>query len=53
MTLNNLPLPLFLMSSGQINAQIPPNLAAGTYPLVVHSITNLAASASQNITVSK
>jgi uncharacterized protein (TIGR03437 family) len=52
-TLNNLPLPLFLMSSGQINAQIPPNLAAGTYPLVIHSIANLAASTSQNITVSK
>ena len=48
-----MPLPLFLMSSGQINAQIPPNLAAGTYPLVVHSIANQAASASQNITVSK
>ena len=52
-TLNNVPLPLFLMSSGQINAQIPPNLAAGTYPLVIHSIANLAASTSQNITVSK
>ncbi len=52
-TLNNVPLPLFLMSPGQINAQIPPNTAAGTYPLVVHSITNQAASASQNITVSK
>ena len=52
-TLNNVPLPLFLMSSGQINAQIPPNLAAGTYPLVIHSIANLVASTSQNITVSK
>jgi uncharacterized protein (TIGR03437 family) len=52
-TLNNTPLPLFLMSSGQINAQIPSNIAAGTYPLVIHSIVNQAASASQNVTVSK
>jgi uncharacterized protein (TIGR03437 family) len=52
-TLNSIPLPLFLVSPGQINAQIPPNFTAGTYPLVVHSIANLAASASQNITVSK
>ena len=52
-TLNSVPVPLFLMSSGQINAQIPPNLAAGTYPLVIHSITNHVASTSQNLTVSK
>ncbi len=52
-TLNNNPLPLFYASSGQINAQIPPELAAGTYPLVVHSVANKAASATQNITVSK
>jgi uncharacterized protein (TIGR03437 family) len=52
-TLNSAPVPLFLMSSGQINAQIPPNLAAGTYPLVIHSITNHVASTSQNLTVSK
>jgi uncharacterized protein (TIGR03437 family) len=52
-TLNNLPLPLFLMTSGQINAQIPSNIAAGTYPLVIHSIANQTASASQNVTVNK
>jgi uncharacterized protein (TIGR03437 family) len=52
-TLNNTPLPLFLMTSGQINAQIPSNIAAGTYPLVIHSIANQTASASQNVTVSK
>jgi uncharacterized protein (TIGR03437 family) len=52
-TLNNAPLPLFVTSSGQINAQIPPNLAAGSYPLVVHSIANQSASTSQNITISK
>ncbi len=52
-TLNNVPSPLFLMSSGQINAQIPPNLAAGSYPLVIHSIANQTASTSQTISVSK
>ena len=52
-TLNNLPLPLLYTSPGQINAQIPPNLAPGTYPLVVRSIANQAASPSQQLTVSK
>ena len=50
-TLNNTPLPLIVTSAGQINAQIPPGLAAGTYPLVVRSIANKAAGASQQITV--
>ncbi len=45
-TLNNVAIPLLATSSGQINAQIPTTLAAGSYPLVVHSITNQAASAS-------
>jgi uncharacterized protein (TIGR03437 family) len=31
-------------AGGQINAQIPTTLAAGKYPLVVHSITNQATS---------
>jgi uncharacterized protein (TIGR03437 family) len=52
-TLNNIALPLFMTSAGQINAQIPPATAAGTYPLVVRSIANLAESASQQVTVSK
>ena len=52
-TLNNSPLPLFWVSPGQINAQIPPNLAPGSYPLVVRSIAKQAASTAQNITVSK
>ena len=52
-TLNNSPLPLLATASGQINAQIPPSLAAGTYPLVVRSIANQAASASLNVAVSK
>jgi uncharacterized protein (TIGR03437 family) len=43
-TLNNVPLPLTLVSPNQINAQLPVGLAAGKYPLVVRSITNKAAS---------
>jgi uncharacterized protein (TIGR03437 family) len=52
-TLNNIALPLFMASSNQINAQIPPDLAAGTYPLIVRSISKHAAAVSQQVTVSK
>jgi uncharacterized protein (TIGR03437 family) len=52
-TLNNVPLPLFATSPGQINAQIPPELAAGNYPLVVRSIAKQAAGPAQQLTVSK
>jgi len=52
-TLNNIALPLFMTSPGQINAQIPPATTAGTYPLVVRSIANQAASASNQVAVSK
>jgi uncharacterized protein (TIGR03437 family) len=52
-TLNNVALPLFMASPGQINAQIPPATTAGTYPLVIRSIANQAASASQQVIVSK
>jgi uncharacterized protein (TIGR03437 family) len=52
-TLNNQPMPLLLTSAGQINFQIPPDLAAGKYPLVIRSIDKKVASASQQITVSK
>jgi uncharacterized protein (TIGR03437 family) len=52
-TLNNTPMSLMWVSPGQINAQIPPNLAPGTYPLVVRSLAKQAASASQNLTVAK
>jgi len=52
-TLNNVALPLFMTVPTQINAQIPPTLAAGSYPLVVHSIANQAASTSQTLAVSK
>ena len=51
-TLNNVGLPLFMTTPTQINAQIPPGTAAGSYPLVVHSIAKLAPSVSQTVTVS-
>jgi len=52
-TLNNAPLSLLATSSTQINAQLPPTLAAGRYPLVVRSIAAQAASSSITATVSK
>ncbi|HEY1342467.1 MAG TPA: hypothetical protein VGF59_33415 [Bryobacteraceae bacterium] len=52
-TLNNAALPLLAASEGQINAQVPPTLAAGRYPLVVHSIVNQAATAPQTVTVAR
>ncbi len=52
-TLNNNPLPLFLTSAGQINAQIPPELTAGRYSMVVRSVDKKAASGTQTITVAK
>ena len=53
-TLNNVAIPLLATSSGQINAQVPPTLAAGRYPLVVHSVSNQATSlAPVTVTVAK
>jgi uncharacterized protein (TIGR03437 family) len=52
-TLNNATIPLLATSATQINAQVPPNLAAGTYPLVIRSVANQVASSSVNATVSK
>jgi uncharacterized protein (TIGR03437 family) len=53
-TINNIAIPLTATTSGQINGQIPPTLAAGTYPLVVHSITNQATSVGAvTVTVAK
>lgn len=52
-TFNNTPLPLMASSTGQINAQLPPTLAAGRYSLVVRSIANQAASSAASVTVSK
>jgi len=52
-TLNNVAIPLLATAAAQINAQVPPTLAAGTYPLVIRSIANQVASSSVNVTVSK
>jgi len=50
-TLNNAPIPLLATSAGQINAQLPPTVAAGRYPLVVRSIASQAASGAVTVTV--
>ena len=52
-TLNNTPLSLLATAPTQINAQLPPTLAAGRYPLVVRSLTGQAASTAINVTVAK
>lgn len=52
-TLNNTPLSLLATAPRQINAQLPPTLAPGRYPLIVRSLDGQAASAAVNVTVSK
>ncbi len=52
-TLNTTPLPLLLTSAGQINAQIPPELAAGRYTLMVRSFDRQIASQNYALTVAK
>lgn len=52
-TLNNVAMPLFMVSPTQINAQIPPTLGAGNYPLIVRSVSNKAAALQQTVTISK
>jgi uncharacterized protein (TIGR03437 family) len=52
-TLNNTPLPLIASAPTQINAQLPPTLAAGRYPLVVRSLGGGGASAAVTVTVAK
>jgi uncharacterized protein (TIGR03437 family) len=37
-TMNNSPIPLMSASATQITAQVPPTLAAGRFPLVIHAI---------------
>ncbi len=48
-TLNNQPLPLSMTSAGQINAQVPVNQPAGTFPLIVRNITAGAATSTAPI----
>jgi uncharacterized protein (TIGR03437 family) len=52
-TLNNTPLPLLAAFPSQINAELPPTLAAGRYPLVVRSIASHEASSSATVAVAK
>jgi len=52
-TLNNIPIPLLMTSSGQINAQIPPELAAGRYPLLIRSIDRKITSQAVQVTVAR
>lgn len=52
-TLNNTPMPLLMTSAGQINAQIPPEVNAGRYQMVVRNIERKAASNPQQLTVAK
>lgn len=52
-TLNNRSLPLIMVSPTQINAQIPPDMAAGSFPIVVRSIARQAPSATQQVAISK
>jgi uncharacterized protein (TIGR03437 family) len=52
-TLNNIPLPLFMVSPTQINAQIPPTMGTGSFPLIVRSVARQAASTQQNLAVTK
>jgi len=43
-TVADTPIPLLMTSPGQINAQVPPSLRAGTYQLMVRSAQNALAS---------
>jgi uncharacterized protein (TIGR03437 family) len=52
-TLNNQPIPLVMTSPSQINAQIPPELTANRYPIVVRSIERRLASTQQTVTLSR
>jgi uncharacterized protein (TIGR03437 family) len=52
-TVNDRPIPLFMTSPIQINAQIPPDLAPGRYNLMVRSVDQLTASTSQSINVTR
>ncbi len=52
-TLGNRPMPLLMTSPQQINAQIPPEVAAGRLQMVVRSIDHKAAAQAQQVTVAK
>lgn len=48
-TLNNNAVPLLMTSSGQINIQIPPETAVGTFPLIVRDVNKRLASVASNV----
>ena len=52
-TLSNRPLPLLMTSPEQINVQVPPDLAASRFPLVVRSINRKVAAAPQQVALAK
>jgi uncharacterized protein (TIGR03437 family) len=52
-TLSNTPMPLYMTSTGQINALVPMETRPGNYQLVVRSIDRKMAAIAQQITVSK
>ncbi len=52
-TLDDVPLPLFMTSAGQINAQIPPATTTGSHSLVVRSVDRHLAGARISLNVQK
>lgn len=52
-TINNTQLPIASTSPGQINIQLPYDLAAGRYPVIVRSFEQKLSSAPVNITVAR
>ena len=52
-TLDNVPIPLFMTSPSQVNAQIPPDTTVAKHSLVVHSLPQSLATAIQSVTVAK
>jgi uncharacterized protein (TIGR03437 family) len=52
-TINDRPIPLLASSAGQVNAQIPPDLAAGRYNVVVRNVDQRTASAPAALTLTK
>jgi hypothetical protein len=52
-TLNNQPLPLLMTSPSQVNAQIPPDLTPGRYPMIVRSLDRKTTSTTQTLQVAR
>ncbi len=52
-TVNNNPVPLLATSGGQINFQVPNELAAGTYPVIVRDLNKRLASVAANMRVQR